>query len=224
MKHRSLIGQKFGRLTVVDRAPKDARGKLRWVCRCDCGGETTSYGFSLTSGRSSSCGCVQREWAQSGQARQVDLVGRRYGRLTVIERSSRQRWLTSCDCGNTTVVKTNKLTSGWTLSCGCLQSDLTIQRNEARAGLPNLAARKPRPTYSAAHRRISRERGKAREHTCVDCEGKAAHWSYTYGDPDELTDSEGRVYSTDTAYYAPRCAPCHRGFDTAQRATSAASC
>jgi hypothetical protein len=32
-------------------------------------------------------------------------------------------WLCKCDCGNTTIIPTNKLTSGKTKSCGCLKKE-----------------------------------------------------------------------------------------------------
>ena len=35
-----------------------------------------------------------------------------------------------CDCGNTAIVNTNKLTSGNTKSCGCLNRDLVIERHK----------------------------------------------------------------------------------------------
>lgn len=40
--------------------------------------------------------------------------------LTVIEYNGNGKWKCLCDCGNRTVVKTNKLTSLQTKSCGCL--------------------------------------------------------------------------------------------------------
>lgn len=56
----------------------------------------------------------------------IDLVGQRFGRLTVSERigSSKRRetvWLCICDCGNRTTKTTNKLRSGHVKSCGCLR-------------------------------------------------------------------------------------------------------
>lgn len=71
--------------------------------------------------------------------------------------------------------------------------------------------------YAAVHRRLRVDLGKAGLHDCVDCAGPALHWSYTYGDLNELIgdrgSSIGLPYSTDSAFYVPRCAPCHRRFD-----------
>lgn len=55
-----MIGEKFGRLTVVSRAPN--RGHfIMWKCKCDCGNEIVTREVSLKSGVSKSCGCLQRD-------------------------------------------------------------------------------------------------------------------------------------------------------------------
>jgi hypothetical protein len=79
----NLVGQRFGRLTVVARAPNSKIREARWHCRCDCGGSTVSKGRALRAGLSQSCGCRQRE-ISSLPRRFVNLVGRKFGRLTVI--------------------------------------------------------------------------------------------------------------------------------------------
>ena len=56
MKPANLVGQKFGRLTVVYRCgSKNAHAT--WHCTCDCGGSTTSTTGNLRSGGATSCGC-----------------------------------------------------------------------------------------------------------------------------------------------------------------------
>lgn len=52
-----LIGQKFGRLTVVERVS----GASKWVCVCDCGKVTTPSSYNLRKGVVKSCGCFNRE-------------------------------------------------------------------------------------------------------------------------------------------------------------------
>lgn len=57
-----------------------------------------------------------------------DEVGNRYGRLEVISyegmtERSHTRWLCRCDCGGEKVVLATSLRSGYTASCGCLQSE-----------------------------------------------------------------------------------------------------
>lgn len=59
----NIVGQKFGRLTVIERVEDSKRGNSRWKCRCDCGNETIVLGYHLTSGNTKSCGCYQKEKA-----------------------------------------------------------------------------------------------------------------------------------------------------------------
>ena len=62
MRKISLVGQKFGRWTVLEQAPRgDKPGQARWVCRCECGAEKQVDGFRLRSGESKSCGCLRTE-------------------------------------------------------------------------------------------------------------------------------------------------------------------
>ena len=57
-----LLGQRFGRLTVIRRAPnRPGRGYSVWRVRCSCGTEKTVIGHNLTIGTTTSCGCRQRE-------------------------------------------------------------------------------------------------------------------------------------------------------------------
>lgn len=69
----------------------------------------------------------------------VDMTGKRFGRLTVIERAGtyipkddpdtcRATWLCKCDCGNLTVVIGNNLRAGFTKSCGCLRREESAKR------------------------------------------------------------------------------------------------
>jgi hypothetical protein len=49
-----MLGQRFGRLTVVGQAGSDKRGAALWICRCDCGGQgreaTIAHGYRLRPG------------------------------------------------------------------------------------------------------------------------------------------------------------------------------
>lgn len=61
----------------------------------------------------------------------IDLTGEKFGNLTVIRRANNKHdgkgrpvvtWECVCDCGNTTNVSSQKLRTGHTKSCGCLQN------------------------------------------------------------------------------------------------------
>lgn len=61
--HVDYVGQVFGRITVLAKAPSVGYAN-RWACRCACGTEWVVYGAALISGRSTSCGCRLREVAK----------------------------------------------------------------------------------------------------------------------------------------------------------------
>lgn len=60
-----MIGQSFGRLTVIERSGKSSPGRVYWECRCNCGTVKPIRSDALTSGASRSCGCFQKENAVS---------------------------------------------------------------------------------------------------------------------------------------------------------------
>lgn len=56
----NLMGLKFGRLTVIKDAGSDGRRRM-WLCSCECGIVKTYQGQRLRVGKTTSCGCFQRE-------------------------------------------------------------------------------------------------------------------------------------------------------------------
>jgi hypothetical protein len=56
-----ISGQRFGRLTVLRRAPGLPRWKGKWLCRCDCGTEKLVWAPHMKAGATASCGCLHRE-------------------------------------------------------------------------------------------------------------------------------------------------------------------
>ncbi len=56
-----ITGQKFGRLTVLERKENSKNGISRWLCRCDCGNLTVVLSTQLRKGRTKSCGCYMKE-------------------------------------------------------------------------------------------------------------------------------------------------------------------
>lgn len=139
-----LIGQRFGKLTVVSRS-ESKKGKAYWLCRCDCGVEKVVYGYSLNSGNTRSCGCIQRELGKESikklhskldkHPRFKDLTGQKFNMLTAISwsvhRSGKVEWKCRCDCGKETTVLALNLTRGHTTSCGCHRDAIRGQANKA---------------------------------------------------------------------------------------------
>lgn len=121
-----LTGKVVGRLTVlrVSDAPRTSRQKNKWVCQCECGNVVEISTSSLNSRRPTlSCGCLNTEVLQ---ARAIDLIGLKFGMLTVVEAAAarpqhhgQKAWQCQCDCGNTCSVTSRELRQGRTKSCGC---------------------------------------------------------------------------------------------------------
>lgn len=108
----NLVGEKFGRLTVISFSHIDRFSY--WNCRCNCGNNVTVRGSRLKNIQS--CGCLRR----------LNLVGQIFGRLTVekfagITKFGNTTWLCSCTCGKSSIVISGDLRNGHTKSCGCLR-------------------------------------------------------------------------------------------------------
>lgn len=60
-----LTGQRFGRLTVIERAETyvtpGKQKKSMWRCRCDCGRVSSYKGTNLRRGEVKSCGCLKTD-------------------------------------------------------------------------------------------------------------------------------------------------------------------
>lgn len=58
---KDLVGKKFGRLTVLERAGTTKWGNILWLCKCDCGKEHIAASGKLIQGKVTSCGCYAHE-------------------------------------------------------------------------------------------------------------------------------------------------------------------
>ena len=62
MSFIDITGQRFGKLTVIEKAPNKPGVKgQQWRCLCDCGKETIGRGPDLRKGDKKSCGCLQKK-------------------------------------------------------------------------------------------------------------------------------------------------------------------
>ncbi|MBK5243178.1 AP2 domain-containing protein [Clostridium sp.] len=132
-KIKDLVGQNFGRLTVIERAPDyvspNGLKSTRWRCICNCKTENPNYvdviSSNLRSGTSKSCGCIAKELA--------DLIGKRYGKLVVTRKVEVKasaggyvydRWCCDCDCGNKDIsILASSLKLGIKTDCGCIRNN-----------------------------------------------------------------------------------------------------
>lgn len=58
---KNLVGQRFGRWTVVEFEGLKWPNTYQWLCRCECGVEKVVNYSALSQGSSKSCGCLRRE-------------------------------------------------------------------------------------------------------------------------------------------------------------------
>ena len=145
MDIEKYIGVKYGRLVIGEHA--DGKSSRMFVFKCDCGGSKIASVYDVARGFTTSCGCLKRENAAAmGSAMRGknvrDLVGRRFGMLTVTSQAPPNKhqcstWLCKCDCGTEKVVSANHLVTGNTASCGCARRDGLVVRPENKRAASN---------------------------------------------------------------------------------------
>lgn len=54
------VGERYGRLTAIERIPKYKSGRTYYKCLCDCGNTVCVSSSSLVGGKTKSCGCAQK--------------------------------------------------------------------------------------------------------------------------------------------------------------------
>lgn len=115
-----LSNQHFGYLTAIKKVGSSKNG-AQWLCKCECGNEKIVSSRLLLKGEVKSCGCQKSNMISRALTR--DLVGTRFGKLIVMEKTEDigkgATWKCKCDCGNIVNIKAHSLISGHTKSCGC---------------------------------------------------------------------------------------------------------
>lgn len=145
MPKLNLVGQRFGRLTVMAELPKQGSSP-RWSCLCDCGNTKIATTIVLRRGDCKSCGCLHREYLTDRHAKtDTDIAGKRFGKLVAlrkikIEGKKSIMWLCKCECGKQIPVAASELKRGHVRSCGCLSSDHINSWFEAGTNVPALMA------------------------------------------------------------------------------------
>ena len=141
---RDLTGQRFVRILVVRRGPNDKWGHAVYYCLCDCGNIKNIKGNALSSGNTTSCGCLQREIMKNKyeELRQQE-IGQIYNGMKILntwlpknENEDENQTITIaqilCYCGNSFECELNNVKSGNTKSCGCIHK---FEKGEASFNL-----------------------------------------------------------------------------------------
>lgn len=131
---KKYIGQRFGKLTVVERVRKSTESEF--TCLCDCGNKTVVRIGHLADGNILSCGChrsmVGKQMSVVNFSNMVNISpGTRFGRLVIIGENGRKynglAYDCLCDCGGLVNVGGKSLLSGKTKSCGCYHKDVSAE-------------------------------------------------------------------------------------------------
>lgn len=176
----------------VDGCAKPARSKTAAYCPMHY---HRLYRYGSLDSISEQVANGERMWTTT-----TDLIGKRFGTLTVVERVGGM-WDCRCDCGQSRTARTGDLNrTGDQNTCG-----VPGQHLAEHCG------------YHAAHERVRRKHGRPETYGCVGCGKPAQHWSYDHSDPGEVYDTgisaHPVAYSLNPDHYSPRCVPCHKRYD-----------
>lgn len=129
---KDLTGKKFNRLTAIRYVGKDNGGRALWLFKCDCGIEKVIQGYSVSSGKTISCGCYHKQITSKISSK--DCTGERFGKLVALKRIRDREhevtyYICRCDCGNIVKVRAGNLCRGDTKSCGCSKKSIYYDEN-----------------------------------------------------------------------------------------------
>jgi hypothetical protein len=89
------IGDVFGSLTIESFDSKEKNGKMRFLCRCDCGAATVARGTDLKFGNTTSCGCKRiNQVTWNGKTQSITAWAKELGMPPYVlsQRISRSCW------------------------------------------------------------------------------------------------------------------------------------
>ena len=120
---KDVSGMRFGSL-VVDHMIYKRGDKTKVACICDCGNYIETYLTYVTSGDTTSCGCVQRRRASESNTKDFTGIKSEYGVEFIrrAQQNSRGVWMWLCRCplcGCEFMALPAKVLNGHITSCGC---------------------------------------------------------------------------------------------------------
>jgi hypothetical protein len=130
-----MENEKFGRLTVKCKTSERICNRVVWLCICNCGKsvKATTTDLRRKKGGKKSCGCLLYDKITEYGRGLIDIVGKRYGNLLVIENSGQRKrnrilWKCKCNCGIEKLLLKSSLESGLVVSCGCHKASIAKNR------------------------------------------------------------------------------------------------
>ena len=120
---KNVTGKRFGSL-IVDEMIYEYKKQTRCKCTCDCGNHIDTFLTYLTSGDTTSCGCIQKQ--RAGEANKKDFTGVVSDYDVEFLRKDYQNdhgcwmWVCRCPCcGEEFTALPAKVLNGHITSCGC---------------------------------------------------------------------------------------------------------
>lgn len=129
-KIKDLAGNKYGYLTVIEKTNKRIQRKVVWKCLCVCGNECEVLSTNLTSGRTTSCGCMQYKIVSQYYREKAPKEGDIINGTEILDICFKQNYrghnecyvLCKCKfCGKKFWAKKTLIESCNTKSCGCIK-------------------------------------------------------------------------------------------------------
>lgn len=119
-----LIGKKINHLTFLSPNPEGGPGHFWFLC--DCGNIKSIQRYHVLHETTKACGCIK----VGRKSRRQDITGQRFGKLLAEEIDVNKTdtigpewWLCQCDCGNKISAEYNRLVTGQTVSCRCINAE-----------------------------------------------------------------------------------------------------
>lgn len=128
-----MIGCRFGRLKIIDKALKN--NKPAWKCICYCGKEKIVTTNNLINASTRSCGCYKSEYIKNRNKCKIHniqydktKIGLEIGNIKILSYFKLSRWhghiwKCECKCGNKLNISDNLLKNINELHCGCIKTN-----------------------------------------------------------------------------------------------------
>ena len=118
----SIIGRKYGRLTVLEDIPNCSPRRV--VCQCDCGNITIVNKAGLMHGNTQSCGCLQSERTSDTNLKDWHNYVSDFGVRAIkpVQQNDKGQWLWKYQCplcDSYFEALPAKVANGHITSCGC---------------------------------------------------------------------------------------------------------
>lgn len=209
-----LANQRFSKLVAIEVHSRDRHGRLRWLCKCDCGNTSVVQSGNLRTGVTKSCGCNLHKPSICKK----DSLNKRFHRLVTIEeikKGNKIYYICKCDCGNIATVWGAKLRHGTTKSCGCYKKEQSAKANKKRLTgktgkdsiryNPNLTEEDRKKDRGDLSKKWSRKILELNNFTCNKCDKKGGRLHAHHLDGYSANKEKRLLLSNGVCL----CKPCH---------------